>query len=71
MYFYVVPVHISVMEVIQFSNSHNMLNQQKQEMAQGVPDTFACEGVVSEDKTRVRGISFTRFSWYDWCMCIQ
>ena len=45
-YFYVVPVHvhISVIHVIQFSNSHDMLNQQKQEWLKVCQTLFPVRG---------------------------
>ena len=52
--------HISV---IQFSNSHDMLNQQKQEMARSVPDPFSCEGLGSGDKTRVLRAPGKQYNW--------
>ena len=53
-HFYAVPAHILDIHVIQISNSHDMLNQQKQEMALSVPDPSPREGVGLGTRLDVR-----------------
>ena len=43
-------MYLYMTSIIQFSNSHEMLNQQKQEIAQTVPDPLPHEGVGSGDE---------------------